>query len=88
MSLEDLNNNSFNIKRVDRSNVLDTNLVDKEEDPIQPHFLTALNDVFNSLQEKLNPIPGMPPGVYTLNPVPDQTWASLNISNVDSTSIG
>lgn len=46
-------------------------------------FMPHLSRIFDEATEKLIPVPGLPPGVYTANPLPDQTAASLNIVQVD-----
>ena len=44
-------------------------------------FMDILRDHFADLQQRMQPVAGMP-GVYTINPEPPQTLDSLNISSV------
>jgi hypothetical protein len=51
------------------------------------NFMDELEYLFTSAQEKMTQAPGMPEGVFTMNPAPEQTLEGLNITAVPSPCI-
>ena len=42
-----------------------------------------LGDKFKEVLPRLSQAPGMPPGVFVMNPLPDQSLATLGITQID-----